>query len=252
MFVDVPGFDNPPRSDWDTLQTIANWLEEKYRADIALSGIIYMHRITDRWLSGPVRRNLDIFARLCGDKAAFGMRLVTTMWDEVKDRALAENSVWQLEANFWRPLIDAGARHRRFEGNSSRCAWGIIDDLTGGGEVLLIQEELVDVPRKLHETAAGKALHLQFQKFLLDQEERIKQLQEEAKAQRDPGLVRRLEAEQQRLEAGLQKTSDGLNKLRIRLFRHIPLLFGKNTYPNSAITMKFEDDSIAANDYVIL
>ncbi|KAI6118661.1 hypothetical protein EV401DRAFT_1550407 [Pisolithus croceorrhizus] len=158
-------------------------------------------------MSGSVCKNLDMFSRLCGDKAAKRVRLVTTMWDKVKDEKLAENRVSQLETNFWKPLIDAGACHKKFEGNSSKCAWEIIQDLMGSGEALLLQEELVDAERNLNETTAGKALYMQFQKLLHEQKETIKQLQEEAKAQRDPELVRQLEAEKRCLEAELRKTS---------------------------------------------
>ncbi|KAI6156078.1 P-loop containing nucleoside triphosphate hydrolase protein [Pisolithus thermaeus] len=227
VFVDTPGFDDTYRSDRDILRTIAEWLEKKYRGKVKLSGIIYTHRITDNRISGSVCKNLDMFARLCGDKAASGVRLVTTMWDTVKDITIAENRVSQLESNFWKPLINEGARHKRFEGNSPRCAWEIVGGLTEGGEVLLLQEELVDVARKLNETTAGQALYTQFQKLLHEQKEAIKQLQEEAKAQKSPELVKQLEVEQRRLEAELQKTWDEMGKLKIPFMRRIALFFSK-------------------------
>ncbi|KAI6115620.1 hypothetical protein EDD16DRAFT_1057790 [Pisolithus croceorrhizus] len=174
LFADIPGFDEPYRSDPDTLRTIAEWLERKHCANVKLGGIIYTHRITDNWMSVPVCKNLVMFSRLCGDKAACGVRLVTTMWDKVTNRDLAERRVLQLENNLWRPLIEEGARHKRFEENSSRCAWGIIQDLTGRGEALLLQEELVDAGRYLSETTVGQALYAQFQMLLNEQKETIK------------------------------------------------------------------------------
>ncbi|KAI6102121.1 P-loop containing nucleoside triphosphate hydrolase protein [Pisolithus sp. B1] len=227
VFVDTPGFDDTYRSDRDILRTIADWLEEKYRGKVKLSGIIYTHRIIDSRMSGSACKNLDVFARLCGDKAAAGVRLVTTMWDKEKNKDLAESRVSQLEQNFWKPLIEAGARHKRFDENSSRCAWEIVDDLTGGGEVLLLQEELVDVARKLNETTAGQALYTQFQKLIREQMETIKGLQEEAKAQRDLETVKQLEEEQRRLEAELQKTWHEMGKLKIPFMRRIGLFFSK-------------------------
>ncbi|KAI6103943.1 P-loop containing nucleoside triphosphate hydrolase protein [Pisolithus croceorrhizus] len=229
VFVDTPGFDETYRSDRDILRMIAEWLEKKYRGNVKLTGIIYTHRITDNRMSGSLCKNLDMFSRLCGDKAAERVRLVTTMWDRVKDTRLAESRVSQLEKNFWKPLIEAGARHKRFEGNSSRCAWKIVQDLNGDGEALLLQEELVDAGRNLNETTAGKALHTQFQKLLHEEKETIKQLQEEAKAQRDPELVRQLEAEQRRLEAELQKTWGDKHKLKVSFFRRIARLFARKT-----------------------
>ncbi|KAI5995156.1 P-loop containing nucleoside triphosphate hydrolase protein [Pisolithus albus] len=225
VFVDTPGFDDTYLSDREILRMIAEWLEKKYRGRVTLSGIVYTHRITDNRMSGSVCKNLDMFAKLCGDKAAGGVRLVTTMWDKAKNKELAESRVSQLEGNFWRALIDAGARHKRLEVNSPRCAWGIIDDLTGAGEALLLQEELVDVERKLNETTAGQALYTQFQRLLLEQKETIKQLEDEAKAQKDPQLTKQLEEERLRLEAELQKTWNEMDKLKIPFLRRLALFF---------------------------
>ncbi|KAI6107658.1 P-loop containing nucleoside triphosphate hydrolase protein [Pisolithus croceorrhizus] len=244
MFVDTPGFDDTYRSDREILRTIAEWLEKKYRGKVKLSGIIYTHRITDNRMSGSVCKNLDLFARLCGDKAARGVRLVTTMWDKMKDKAMAESRESQLVQNFWKPLIDAGAHHKRFEDNSAKCAWGIVEDLTGGGEALLLQEELVDVARKLNETTAGQALYSQFQKLLHEQKETIKQLQEEAKAQKEPELVKQLEVERQRLEAELQSTWDEMEKLKIPFARRVVLSFLKKTQAVSPVLSFLTDTEL--------
>lgn len=160
-------------------------------------------------------KNRDMIARLCGDKAAGGMRLVTTMWDKTRNGEIVERRALQLEQHFWRPLIEAGARHKRFEDNSPRCAWGIIKDLMGGGEAILFQEELVDIAGKLNETTAGKALYTELQKLLHEQKETVELLQE-AKARRDAEWVEQLEAEQRRLKGELQKTWDKMSKWMIQ------------------------------------
>ncbi|KAI6038331.1 P-loop containing nucleoside triphosphate hydrolase protein [Pisolithus marmoratus] len=228
VLVDTPGFDDTYRSDRDILRTIAEWLEKKYRNDVKLTGIIYTHRITDNRMSGSVSKNLDLFARLCGDKAANRVRLVTTMWDNAKNGDAAEGRVSQLEGNFWKPLIDAGALHKRFR-NSQESAWEIVKDLMEEFESVLLQEELVDAERKLNETAAGRALYTQFQRLLHEQKEAIKHLSEEAKAQQDPALVRELEAQYKRLETELQKTWEEMENLKIPFLRRIALLFSKRT-----------------------
>ncbi|KAL4073381.1 P-loop containing nucleoside triphosphate hydrolase protein [Scleroderma citrinum] len=194
VFVDTPGFDDTYRSDRDILRTIAEWLERKYRGNIKLSGIIYTHRITDNRMSGSVSKNLDLFGRLCGNKAAEHVLLVTTMWDRARDPNIAASRVAQLEGNFWKPLIEAGARHRKFE-NTTESAWDIVSDVVGGteAEAVLLQEELVDAERKLNETTAGKALYTQFQRLLQEQKDAIKKLSEEAKTQQDPALARDLQ-----------------------------------------------------------
>ena len=177
-------------------------------------------------MSGSVNKNLDMFGRLCGDNAAKRVRLVTTMWDKVKDSHLAETRVAQLEGNFWKPLIDAGARHQRFE-NTPKSAWDIVRDATGDPEVLLLQEELVDTERRLNETNAGKALYSHFQRLLQEQKDTIKQLADEAKVQQDPALAKGLEAEYKRIEGQLQETWEAMEKMKIPFLRRLALLFSK-------------------------
>ncbi|KAI6102160.1 hypothetical protein F5141DRAFT_1135062 [Pisolithus sp. B1] len=146
-------------------------------------------------MSGTVLKNFVMFRRLCGDRAAERVRLVTTTWDKVEDARLAENRAAQLETSFWK-LLKALARHKR-RLNSSRCAWDIIVDLTGKREALQVsQEELVaDEETKLNETTASQTPYTPFQKLPHEQEETIKQLQEEAKVQRDLESAKQLEAE---------------------------------------------------------
>ena len=193
-------------------------------------------------MSGSVCKNLDMFGRLCGDKAAERVRLVTTMWDKVKDKTVAESRVSQLEGNFWEPLIKAGARHRRFE-NTSKSAWDIIRDVTGETEALLLQEELVDADRKLNETTAGQALYSQVQKLLQAQKETMKQLSDEAKT-KDPALARELEEEYRRIEAQLQKTMKEADELKIGWLRRLILkIFSKKTQSVSILFWKCDDNA---------
>ncbi|KAL4063366.1 P-loop containing nucleoside triphosphate hydrolase protein [Scleroderma yunnanense] len=228
VFVDTPGFDDTCRSDREILEMIAHWLEEKYRGNIKLSGLIYTHCIMETRMSSSICKNLDMFGRLCGDKAAQRVRLVTTMWDSMTptDRNNAGGKASQLEQKFWKPLIKSGARHRRFN-NTQQSAWEIINDVTGDSVVLLLQEELVDAKRKLNETTAGRALYSQQERLLQKQKVTIKQLSDEAKVQQDPALARELEAEYKNTEAQLQKTWEEMEKLKVPFMRRIMLVFSK-------------------------
>ncbi|KAG6330143.1 hypothetical protein ID866_8947 [Astraeus odoratus] len=179
-------------------------------------------------MSGSVCKNLDLFAKMCGDKAAKRVRMVTTMWDNAVNQTIAKTREKQLEKDFWRPLLDAGAQHKRFQ-NTFKDAWDIVDELVGEREVLLLQEELVDASRHLNETTAGKALYSQFQRLLYEQKETIKQLEREARAQEDPELVQQLHAEYEKVEVQLRKTWDDMEKLKIPLSRRIVLFFSKKT-----------------------
>lgn len=181
-----------------------------------------MHRITDNRMTGTVSKNLDMFGRLCGDRAAKRVRMVTTMWDKAKDRNVAETRASELENKFWKPLIDEGARHHRFR-NTRESAWNIIHDATGNPEALLLQEELVDTEMRLNETIAGKALYSQYQKCFQTQKETMKQLLDEAKMQQDPAMARELQGEHKRIKALLEKMREEMEKLKIPLARQVQL-----------------------------
>ncbi|KAI5991964.1 hypothetical protein EDD15DRAFT_2144532, partial [Pisolithus albus] len=163
VFVDTPGFKDSVRPATEVLHMIADWLARKYREGALLTGVIFTHEITDHWMLDSLYEALDILCCICGDKAARRVRLVTTMWDQVEDPGLAEITISQLENNLWKPLLDAGARHMRFE-NSKQSAWDIVKDLGAEREPLLLQQELVDGAKHLYETFAGHALYLQSQK----------------------------------------------------------------------------------------
>lgn len=55
--VDTPGFDDTNRSDTDVLTEIANWMGSTYRHGMLLSGILYLHRITDKKITGSSMKN---------------------------------------------------------------------------------------------------------------------------------------------------------------------------------------------------
>ena len=52
----------------------------------ALSGILYLHRITDNRMAGTPLKNLQVFQKLCGRDALGKVYLTTTMWDEAERR----------------------------------------------------------------------------------------------------------------------------------------------------------------------
>lgn len=140
VFVDTPGFDNPDRPARDTLNTIANWLERKYRGGALLTGVVYTHRITSPRMDGLLRESLEIFCCICVAKAAGRVRLVTTMWGRVKDPRAAETMVSQLAENFWKPLLNAGARHRHSRGFGGGRTTPFTPARTGGRNKELIRD----------------------------------------------------------------------------------------------------------------
>ena len=111
ILVDTPGFNDTYLSDSEVLRRLVEWLKSTYKAGTKLSGILYLHRITDSRMQGPALRNLNMFRQLCGEDFYKNITLGTTCWGlvptdvaEKRENELIRNS------NFWKPMLDRGAR----------------------------------------------------------------------------------------------------------------------------------------------
>jgi GTP-binding protein EngB required for normal cell division len=117
--VDTPGFDDTNRSDTEVLRELATWLADSYTAKINLSGIIYLHRISDIRMQGSAKKNLYMFKKLCGNNALKNVILGTTMWDKVSE---TEGTARELEltstSDFWGWMVSQGSRVYRHTGKA--------------------------------------------------------------------------------------------------------------------------------------
>ena len=83
-----------------------------YKNNKLLSGILYLHRITDNRVAGSSLRNLRMFQKLCGRDALDKVYFTTTMWDEI-ERTLGEKRLEELITNYWKTMISHGAQVAR-------------------------------------------------------------------------------------------------------------------------------------------
>jgi hypothetical protein len=97
-----------------------------YQREMALTGLLFLHRITDDILAGDPLRNLAIFRKLCGVNALQNVALVTTMWDEIDETTTSCRE--ELRTKYWNPMVDVGSRIFRF-GHTRESAWAIVDQL---------------------------------------------------------------------------------------------------------------------------
>ncbi|KAF5348460.1 hypothetical protein D9756_009604 [Leucocoprinus leucothites] len=218
VLVDTPGFDDTKRSDMEILTLINGWLEKTYKNDVKLSGLIYLHRITDNRMAGSPLKNLRMFGNLCGDHAASRVILVSTMWEKVNPE-VGERREVQLKNDFWKGLIERGSKVDRLRSSKTQEAWRTVNDLiktADNREVVLLQQEIVDLERKLNETEAGKSLHSDLQKLLFDQKETLKSLLAQVEKSDDPRLKAELEKEYKKIQKQFDKTFREVNKMKIR------------------------------------
>ena len=75
-----------------------------YKEQKLLSGILYLHRITDNRVVDTPLKNLRAFRKLCGRDVLGKIYLTTTMWDEV-DQSLGERMLDELKTDYWKAVI---------------------------------------------------------------------------------------------------------------------------------------------------
>jgi len=214
-----------------------------YENDIKLTGILYLHRITDVRMSGTTFRNLRMFGKLCGDNPAPKVIFVTTMWDKTstrqgeqknkreqkeKEQRQREQRERELIKNYWRPMLELGARTDRFLPNKEHCAEDIVkqllDPYASEATPTLLQEETVDQHRSVLETTAAMELYSQIQ-MLLSHHKAAIDLQEAAKRTENPQMLAELQKEQARVQSELDKTFADSRKLKIPQLRRVQLFF---------------------------
>jgi hypothetical protein len=174
--VDTPGFDDTNRSDTDVLREVTGWLNRAFQQKILLTGIIYLHRITDNRLGGSAMRNLRAFRQLCGDNAMSKVVLATTFWGmEDEDTAKRHERELKDRPDFWGSMIGQGSKV--FRQDSERAsAREIIKYLVSkrgsGAMTLRVQDQMVNQGLTLDQTDAGREMQGQLaaQKAAYEQE----------------------------------------------------------------------------------
>ncbi len=219
--LDSPGFNDTYRSDTDVLFDISAFLSDTYSKGFCLSGIIYLHPISNARMEGSSLRSLRMFRKLVGEDALSNVLLASTHWSRVSPEE-GNRREGDLRDKFWKPLLDNGATMTRHMGTVA-SAKALLDSLVGKARVVLdIQRELVDEGKALIDTAAGSALNeelIALQKRHQEELRRVRDEMEDAiresdeRAQSELGEVRR-QLEQQ-LDAARRNQSSLRERERV-------------------------------------
>jgi gas vesicle protein len=169
-----------------------------------------------------------MFQKLCGEKAARSVILVSTMWSLVKPDVGKEREK-RVQDLFWKDMLERGSIHARFL-NNVESAWSIIDRLVESsspshGDVRLA-EELSQLHRHLSETDAGKTLYDSLQRELYNYKEAVRKLQEQAQKEGNKEEAKNLENDFREAQEKLNSTFEQLQELKISLGRRILMWFG--------------------------
>ena len=141
-------------------------MSPRYEQGIKLTGLLFLHRISDNRMSGTLQRNTQIFEMVCGPGALQNVILVTTMWNTVNivTGSMREK---ELRTDFWKSMISSGSQIARFD-YTYQSAWKILNKFTGDPRSLLLQREMVEERKTLAQTTAGTA-HFQWLQQLVTQ-----------------------------------------------------------------------------------
>ncbi|KAL8811659.1 MAG: hypothetical protein Q9200_001629 [Gallowayella weberi] len=189
--IDTPGFDDTFIKDVEVLEALASWLTKKYKSSQLLSGIIYLHPITDSRVRGSTAKSLEVFQRLVGPDSFHNIVLVTTMWDLLPDKFIGEAREEMLREEFWRPLIEKGSVTDRSYGDR-RSALAVMQRVAfdqkmakTSGAPLKIQREIVDEHRPLEATSAGEVLARRLDEIERKYKEQIQSIESKNRLERD-------------------------------------------------------------------
>ena len=192
------------------LTEIAEWLTDTYRRDVKLSGIIYLHRITDLRMTGSAKENYLRFQRLCGPEALRKVILATSMWEgvdpavgEARERELAETE------EFWGYMLRHRSQmHRHY--NTAESVRRLIGVFAGSATPepisLRLQEEIVDQGMSLIETQVGRG----WEQALDKEREKYRKELEDIRA----AMKEQMSKELKELEEHMQKKLDKSEKDR--------------------------------------
>lgn len=225
--VDTPGFDDTNRKDCDVLREISGWLSESYTQQVLLTGILYLHRITDLRMQGSGKMSLALLHKLCGSEALKKVVLVTTMWDR-EDPAVGEQREQELATtkDFWGFYMQHGSQIRRHY-NNTQSAMNIISLFVPQGPTaapetitLDIQRELSDERKTLDQTGAGQVLDSAWarEKASLQQElQEVREAMRSVAESRDATMARLLQEQQQEMDRTVSALQREQARLRVTM-----------------------------------
>ncbi|KZT01618.1 uncharacterized protein LAESUDRAFT_731031 [Laetiporus sulphureus 93-53] len=163
QLVEIPGFDDAANDDTDVLDLIAKCSHHLSRCSLkkGVTGIIYLHPITDNRMGRAALRYFNTFTALCGPGALSNAAIAFNMWNEV-DEDVAERRSRELSDTelLFKPALDAGAKTFRHN-NTRESARIILGYLAGLSTTRLAFQKEVPVSKRhwdVCDSSAGRVL----------------------------------------------------------------------------------------------
>ncbi|RFU75387.1 p-loop containing nucleoside triphosphate hydrolase [Trichoderma arundinaceum] len=207
-FVDTPGFSDTYLSDTEVLEMIADYLAAGYNKEMRLSGIIYLHPISDNRVTHHATKNLDMFRKLTGEKNLKNVVLTTSMWDKVTpDEGLKREQ--ELQSKFWNVLMAFGAKYCRQDGSANSVKQIASMFMDNKPFYLQLQEEMGKDNKALKDTAAGKEIMAELSRMKEQHQKELSEMKEmllRTSAEENKAAVAALEQHYKKMLRDMEKT----------------------------------------------
>ncbi|KAF2210299.1 hypothetical protein CERZMDRAFT_91209 [Cercospora zeae-maydis SCOH1-5] len=221
-------------------------MQDTYNEGSLLSGIIYLHRITDIRMEGPSLKNLRMMKKLCGSQTLRNVVLATTMWENMTPDAGMQRKK-ELEHNFWKDLLDEGAKIARVTNQSGEEARSLVRAVMKNRPTSTVLQDELHNGLSLAQTEAGREIKLEIakleRKLRAEHKEELNELKA-AQRNRNKQLImelrnenaitrhklERLEAKKRQLEQSRPKTLPKVKRGKLFGFgSYCCYLYGKKT-----------------------
>ncbi|CAE6418455.1 unnamed protein product [Rhizoctonia solani] len=218
VVVDCPGFDDTYLSETEILQSLAGFLTVAYSQNFKITGLLYLHKITDTRVGGASFRHMKMFKEVCGTDSLKNVVYVMNMWSDppTEDEVLREDELRHSDEFFGAPISEGAqmARHN----NTQESAHNIIRQLLPRPPTVpKISKQLVDEGLTLEETSAGVVLGHGLEDEIRQLNEEIRRLREDhAQATRENNerFKKSLEAQERKAQEKHQKLEQDIESLK--------------------------------------
>lgn len=225
IFLDTPGLNDTERGEVDIVQSLC---EDLAPTSFKITGILYLHRISDDRIHGSSRRSMLIFQKFCGMTAMPHVVLLTTHWDRLGMRQVGEQRELELRQTVWADMIANGATVKEFDGRTED-ALAIARLFKHKSSIwLAVQEQMIARRLPFKETDVGQEVRAEVDRLFQKHQQRqrirnswgkaakaaqqLQSLQDMAAEERLDDRVRKLESElfPASLEARVEAVEDAL------------------------------------------
>ncbi|KAJ2930557.1 hypothetical protein H1R20_g6540, partial [Candolleomyces eurysporus] len=175
ILVDTPGFDSTHQGDFEVLRRIAVWLADvsvfssycfatlpiadpfRYEKGTKVTGVVYLHDITQKRLRKSNLLHYEVFHKICGEMVMQNAVMATTHWDPIISTN-GDDREDELRG-FWKDALSQGAAMMRIQ-DPLVDSHKIIEHILclHPYRKIRIQEEMVDMGKDVRRTEAGRLL----------------------------------------------------------------------------------------------